>query len=132
MEALPMTWGPRRRQSFHCLVRGRAEAGCTAMPGRRRTRPAPPTSVPMPYGPPPPGSTTVLTDDGVRLHVEVDGDPEAPLTVVFSHAFTARLVEWDRQRAALRNRARLVLWDQGSHGRFGWTKLTAATIDRTG
>jgi pimeloyl-ACP methyl ester carboxylesterase len=31
-----------------------------------------------------------------------------------------------------RDRARLVLWDQRGHGRSGWTKLTKATIDRTG
>ncbi|WP_245160861.1 alpha/beta hydrolase [Blastococcus sp. CT_GayMR16] len=92
----------------------------------------PPSSLPAPTGPPPPGSRTVTTDDGVPLHVEVDGDPDAPLTVVLSHGFTARLAEWDLQRAALRNRARLVLWDQRGHGRSGWTKLTAATIDRTG
>src|SRR5688500_18964660 len=87
-------------------------------------------------GPPPPGSRTVTTDDGVPLHVEVDGwaggEGPAPLTVVLSHGFTARLAEWDIQRAALRGRARLVLWDQRGHGRSGWTPLTRATIDRTG
>ncbi|MGY1745503.1 alpha/beta fold hydrolase [Blastococcus sp. SYSU D00695] len=96
--------------------------------------------VPGPPGPPPPGSTTVRTDDGVDLHVEVDGPADggaggggtAPLTVVLSHGFTARLAEFDGQRAALRDRARLVLWDQRGHGRSGWTRLTAATIDRTG
>ena len=60
------------------------------------------SSLPAPTGPPPPGSRTVATDDGVRLHVEVDGDEDAPLTVVFSHGFTARLAEWELQRAALR------------------------------
>jgi len=89
-------------------------------------------ALPAPTGPPPPGSRTVVTDDGVPLHVEVDGDGSAPVTVVFSHGFTARLVEWELQRAALRDRARLVLWDQRGHGRSGWTKLTKATIDRTG
>jgi pimeloyl-ACP methyl ester carboxylesterase len=74
----------------------------------------------------------VPTDDGVPLHVEVDGDLDAPVTVVLSHGFTARLAEWELQRAALRDRARLVLWDQRGHGRSGWTRLTAATIDRTG
>ena len=64
--------------------------------------------------------------------MEVDGDADAPLTVVFSHGFTARLAEWELQRAALRDRARLVLWDQRGHGRSGWTPLTDATIDRTG
>jgi pimeloyl-ACP methyl ester carboxylesterase len=87
--------------------------------------------------PPPPGSRTVTTDDGVPLHVEVDGvaragDGTEPVTVVLSHGFTARLAEWELQRAALRDRARLVLWDQRGHGRSGWTRLTKATIDRTG
>jgi pimeloyl-ACP methyl ester carboxylesterase len=75
---------------------------------------------------------TVRTDDGVDLHVEVDGDENAALTVVLSHGFTARLGEWDLQRKALRSRARLVLWDQRGHGRSGWTPLSRATIDRTG
>jgi pimeloyl-ACP methyl ester carboxylesterase len=92
----------------------------------------PPLSLPAPTGPPPPGSRTVVTDDGVRLHVEVDGDPDAPLTVVFAHGFTARLVEWELQRAALRDRARLVLFDQRGHGRSATTPLLDATIDRTG
>jgi pimeloyl-ACP methyl ester carboxylesterase len=92
----------------------------------------PPLILPALSDPPPPGSRTVTTDDGVRLHVEFDGRPDAPLTVVFSHGFTARLVEWELQRAAVRDRARLVLWDQRGHGRSGWTKLTEATIDRTG
>ncbi len=91
-----------------------------------------PHSLPPPAGPPPPGSRTVTTDDGIPLHVEVDGDLRAELTVVFSHGFTARLAEWDLQRAALRDRARLVLWDQRGHGRSGWTPLVDATIDRTG
>jgi pimeloyl-ACP methyl ester carboxylesterase len=92
----------------------------------------PPLSLPSPTGPPPPGSRTVTTDDGVPLHVEFDGPADAPVTVVFSHGFTARLAEWELQRAALRHRARLVLWDQRGHGRSGWTPLTRATIDRTG
>ena len=92
----------------------------------------PPLSLPSPTGPPPPGSRTVRTDDGVRLHVEVDGREDAPLTVVFSHGFTARLAEWELQRAALRGRARLVLWDQRGHGRSAATPLPDATIDRTG
>ncbi|HEX2073971.1 MAG TPA: alpha/beta hydrolase [Geodermatophilus sp.] len=97
--------------------------------------PTPPGSaapVPRPPGPPPAGSRTVRTDDGVDLHVEFDGPAAAPLTVVLCHGFTARLAEWDMQREVLRHRARLVLWDQRGHGRSSWTRLTAATIDRTG
>jgi pimeloyl-ACP methyl ester carboxylesterase len=92
----------------------------------------PSLSLPEPTGPPPPGSRVVRTDDGVRLHVEFDGVPDAPLTVVFSHGFTARLAEWDLQRTALRGRARLVFWDQRGHGRSAITALPHATIDRTG
>ncbi|MGY1615582.1 alpha/beta fold hydrolase [Geodermatophilus sp. SYSU D00691] len=82
--------------------------------------------------PPPPGSRTVRTDDGVDLHVEVEGETDGPLTVVLAHGFTARLAEWQLQREALRGRARLVLFDQRGHGRSSWTPLTEATIDRTG
>src|SRR5690242_19436632 len=67
--------------------------------------------------PPPPGSRTVRTDDGVDLHVEVDENGGAGLTLVLAHGFTARLAEWELQRAALRPRARLVLFDQRGHGR---------------
>jgi pimeloyl-ACP methyl ester carboxylesterase len=92
----------------------------------------PPLTLPSLSDPPPPGSRTVTTDDGVPLHVEIDGVDGAQVTVVFSHGFTARLAEWELQRRALRNRARLVFWDQRGHGRSGWTPLTKATIDRTG
>ncbi|WP_448640213.1 alpha/beta fold hydrolase [Geodermatophilus sp. URMC 63] len=96
------------------------------------TVPGSTSPVPQQPGPPPPGSRTVRTDDGVDLHVEVDGREDAPLTVVFSHGFTARLGEWDLQRAAVRDRARVVLWDQRGHGRSGWADPRSATIDRTG
>ena len=82
--------------------------------------------------PPPPGSRTVRTDDGVDLHVEVEENDAAPVTVVLAHGFTARLAEWQLQRQALRSRARLVLFDQRGHGRSAATDLTDATIDRTG
>ncbi|SNS10013.1 Pimeloyl-ACP methyl ester carboxylesterase [Geodermatophilus saharensis] len=100
---------------------------------RRRTSPAAPR-IPVVSGndgPPPPGSRTVRTDDGVDLHVEFDGPEDAPLTVVFCHGFTARLGEWQLQREAVRDRARLVLWDHRGHGRSSWADPTTATIDRT-
>ncbi|RBY95672.1 alpha/beta hydrolase [Blastococcus sp. TF02-8] len=66
------------------------------------------------------------------LHVEFDGPESAPVTVLFSHGFTARLAEWELQRLALRDRYRLVFWDQRGHGRSAATPLHDATIDRTG
>jgi pimeloyl-ACP methyl ester carboxylesterase len=73
----------------------------------------------------------VTADDGVPLHVEVDGDPAARYTVILTHGFTASLAEWQLQLPALRDRTRLVLWDHRGHGRSGWTRLTKATIDQT-
>ncbi|MGY1714092.1 alpha/beta fold hydrolase [Geodermatophilus sp. SYSU D01106] len=103
------------------------------MPRRRRATPPAPRIpiVPGTGGPPPPGSRTVRTDDGVDLHVEFDGPEDAPVTVVFCHGFTARLGEWQLQREAVRDRARLVLWDHRGHGRSSWADPTTATIDRT-
>jgi pimeloyl-ACP methyl ester carboxylesterase len=64
--------------------------------------------------------------------VEEDGNPDAPLTVVFVHGFTAQLAEFDLQREALRDHARLVLYDQRGHGRSGWGDTQRATIDQCG
>ena len=74
----------------------------------------------------------VLTSDGLRLHVEEDGDPDAPVTVVFSHGFTAQLGEFLLQRETLRSRARLVLYDQRGHGRSPLGDPQNATIEQLG
>jgi pimeloyl-ACP methyl ester carboxylesterase len=74
----------------------------------------------------------VRTPDGVRLHVEEDGVPDAPVTVVFSHGFTAQLDEFRLQREALAGRARIVLYDQRGHGRSDTTHYGHATIDQLG
>jgi pimeloyl-ACP methyl ester carboxylesterase len=61
---------------------------------------------------------TMETDDGVQLHVEVDEPDGRPdLTVVFSHGYALNLDAWHFQRRDLRGQARLVFWDQRSHGR---------------
>ena len=59
-----------------------------------------------------------------------DGD-ELP-TVVFSHGVALSLDSWHFQRAALRGRYRLVLWDQRGHGRSARGPEGLATIDRIG
>jgi pimeloyl-ACP methyl ester carboxylesterase len=74
----------------------------------------------------------VRTDDGVRLHVETAGPDDAPLTVVFSHGFAAEATMYDPQWTALRDRARLVRYDQRGHGASGWSGFRAATVDRLG
>lgn len=79
--------------------------------------------------------TTVTTDDGVRLHVETDPAPDAPVgdpTVVFVHGFGLNIDIWHLQRAAMRGRHRLVLLDQRGHGRSGMPPPGSSTIDRLG
>jgi pimeloyl-ACP methyl ester carboxylesterase len=88
---------------------------------------------------------TVLTDDGVPLHVEIDehapveGPPgrrrasrsSQPLTVIFCHGYTLNQDSWHFQRAGL-DRGRLVFWDQRDHGRSGRSPTGPASVDRLG
>ena len=73
---------------------------------------------------------TATTDDGVRLHVEVDDGPSP--TVVLVHGFTARLGEFDLQRESLAGRARVVLYDQRGHGASRRGRVRRATIEQLG
>jgi pimeloyl-ACP methyl ester carboxylesterase len=76
-------------------------------------------------------SLTVLTDDGVPLHVEISGPDEAPVTIVFSHGYTLSQDVWHFQRQALSG-ARLVFWDQRGHGRSGHGDPERSTIGQLG
>jgi len=91
---------------------------------------------------------TVVADDGVPLHVEVDEpddpapsasgllrrDRQAPpaVTVVFVHGFCLNLDCWHFQRAAYRGLVRAVYYDQRSHGRSGDSDREHSTIDQLG
>ncbi len=80
---------------------------------------------------------TVVADDGVPLHVEVDEVPDGEaaaydLTVVLVHGYALNLDCWHFQRAGLRGRVRTVLYDQRSHGRSGRSSLENATIEQLG
>ncbi len=78
----------------------------------------------------------VAAPDGVILHVEEVGAKDAPLTVIFSHGWTLRSGSWHFQRLGLAgpgfgdagndppadpaaDTARLVFFDQRSHGKSG-------------
>ena len=65
---------------------------------------------------------TVLTEDGVALHVETDGPATAPITVIFSHGYTLNQDCWHFQRRGLSGH-RLVFWDQRDHGRSGRSQV---------
>jgi pimeloyl-ACP methyl ester carboxylesterase len=77
----------------------------------------------------------VVADDGVALHVEEVGAPDAPLTIVFTHGFTMSMACWYYQWRDLSGSdapGRLVFWDQRGHGRSGSTSDLHATIDWLG
>ena len=88
---------------------------------------------------------TVVADDGVPLHVEIDElDPtlvggkglrarrrHAELTVVFVHGYALNLDSWHFQRAAYRGLVRTVYFDQRSHGRSGRSTEDNANIEQT-
>jgi len=82
---------------------------------------------------------TVVADDGVDLHVEVDeyapkgrraAAPE--MTVVFVHGYSLTLDSWHFQRAAYRGQVRTVFYDQRSHGRSGRSTPGHATMEQLG
>ena len=67
-----------------------------------------------------------------RFTWRVDGDREAPLTIVFAHGFTLSMDSFHFQRRDLGDVARLVFYDQRSHGRSGRSAPENATIDQLG
>ena len=75
---------------------------------------------------------TIVADDGVPLHVEVDECAGSPLTVVFVHGYALNLDCWHFQRAGYRELVRTVYFDQRSHGRSGRATEGHATIDQLG
>ena len=80
--------------------------------------------------------TTVRTEDGVTLHVEIDepatvraGRP----TVVLVHGFTVSCRAWVFQRRALTAAGyRVVSYDHRGHGRSGQGEKEHSTIDQLG
>jgi pimeloyl-ACP methyl ester carboxylesterase len=82
-----------------------------------------------------PERTEVTLPDGVRLHVEVSGPADAPLTVVLLHGWCLDRRTWHHQIAALEamNPApRIVRYDARGHGRSDPTRLRSATLGQLG
>lgn len=88
---------------------------------------------------------TVVAEDGVPLHVEVDEvtpsdqepqrrrerrRPDPEVSVVFVHGYCLNLDAWHFQRAAYRGLVRTVFYDQRSHGRSGRSSRHNATIEQ--
>ncbi|MEU4427258.1 alpha/beta hydrolase [Actinoplanes sp. NPDC024001] len=74
--------------------------------------------------------------DGVRVHVEVSGPADAPVTVVLLHGWCLDRRIWRHQVAALtgmgRKAPRVIAYDTRGHGRSGATRLRSATLDQLG
>lgn len=80
--------------------------------------------------------TTVVTTDGVNLHVEID-EPEQPRAdaplVILIHGFTLSSPVWVFQRRALLAAGyRVLCYDQRGHGRSGSGDLADTTIEQLG
>ena len=75
---------------------------------------------------------TVLADDGVPLHTEIDGPDDAPVTIIFSHGYALSQDVWHYQRRDLAPAGRLVFWDQRGHGRSGQSSPSHARISQLG
>lgn len=97
--------------------------------GRIRLRPDPDGD--EPFGELTGRPLTVQADDGVPLHVEIDGPDDGRPTLVFCHGYTLNRHTWHYQRRHLTG-ARMVFWDQRSHGASGRSNPLRATIDQTG
>jgi pimeloyl-ACP methyl ester carboxylesterase len=98
--------------------------------GRIRLRPDPAAAEPLGQlrGQP----LTVLADDGVALYAEICGRDDAPVTLVFCHGYTLSQQVWHYQRKELADSARLVFWDQRSHGRSGRSGPAHVSISQLG
>jgi pimeloyl-ACP methyl ester carboxylesterase len=101
--------------------------------GRVRLRPDPDADQPF-FGLAADRTRTVMTEDGVALHVEEVGPEQAEPTVVLVHGYVNEMAVWHYQRQALaaEGRYRVVLYDQRSHGRSTRGPASNATIDQLG
>ena len=98
--------------------------------GRIRLRPDPARD--EPFGQLRGRPVEIVADDGVPLHAEVCGSEDAPVSIVFCHGYTLSQEVWHYQRQDLAADARLVFWDQRSHGRSGRSDPSHVSIGQLG
>jgi pimeloyl-ACP methyl ester carboxylesterase len=127
----------RRLTSVAGLATGIAAAGVGAViaaekiaVGRMRMLPDPAAA--EPFGQLRGEPVAVIADDGVALHTEVSGLAGAPVTLVFCHGYALSQDVWHYQRQDFAAEARMVFWDQRSHGRSGRSPQDHISIDQLG
>jgi pimeloyl-ACP methyl ester carboxylesterase len=75
-----------------------------------------------------------VTADGTALHVEID-EPQgitAPITVLLCHGYALSSASLIFQRAVLEDRARVISYDQRSHGKSERSQVAFDAVDRLG
>jgi len=82
----------------------------------------------VPFGSVHSESRDLRADDGVRLHVEIDGDDLPGPTLVFAHGYVENVDVWHYPRLALRGKHRMVFYDQRSHGQSGRSPIDHITL----
>ncbi|MFT4264492.1 MAG: alpha/beta hydrolase [Nocardioides sp.] len=118
---------------------GIAAAGGAVRVAQRRRHISQRAGTAAPFGSLHSAPVTVIADDGVPLHVEIDEAVHVdarhsppPVTIVFAHGYALNLDCWHFQRAAFRGLVRTVFYDQRSHGRSGRGDIKEGTIDQLG
>ncbi len=76
------------------------------------------------------------TFDGLELNVRTYGDPDAELSVVLAHCWTADTEDWHYQvrdlLAAFGHQIQIVTWDHRGHGQSEPAPLAACTVHNLG
>ena len=73
----------------------------------------------------------IALSDGTALHVEVEGGPDAPVTVVLAHGWTVDARTWGPVASALAGPgARVVRYDHRGHGRSSAVDPATMTLDQ--
>jgi pimeloyl-ACP methyl ester carboxylesterase len=73
-------------------------------------------------------SRDLRANDGVRLHVEIDGEDLPGPTLIFAHGYVENVDVWHYPRLALRGKHRMVFYDQRSHGDSGRSPIDHITL----
>lgn len=123
---------------------GVAMAGAAARLAKERGRIAHRPEIDhLPFGSLHTDAITVVADDGLQLHAEVEEReahgrtrkrpvPTPEVTVVFVHGYALSMDCWHFQRAGYRGLVRSVFYDQRSHGRSALSDAKHCTVDQLG
>lgn len=105
-----------------------AGAAATLLNGRQRARRRRRRGEDVEFGTVRNDGITVVSTDGVPLHVEVDEADRKTPTIVFLHGWVENIDIWHYQRLALRGQVRMVFVDLRSHGRSGRASAKRSTL----